>query len=119
MNIQFIKPEVKTGKKYRGKILRYTLDEERKVFRLYVVLDREPEIEFMKRFDVDQNVGSAFALFCNDMGIYMEDDTVELDELEGIHVIVKLKKGRNEKLYIQEILLDVKYYQAQKEHEEE
>ncbi len=115
MKLQFINPEVRAGKKYKGEIARYTVDEERRVLRVYVILEQEPQVEFMKRFELDQNVGSAFAMFCCDMQIYMDDDTVDLDDMEGLKVKVKLKKGRDEKLYIEEIKLDEKFYETQYE----
>ena len=113
MQIQFIKPELKAGKKYKGEIARYTVDEQHRVFRVYVILDQEPQVEFMKRIELDQNADSAFAMFCCDMDIYMDDDTVELDDMEGLRVKVKLKKGRDGKLYIEQIKVCEKEYQEQ------
>lgn len=118
MRIHFVKPEVREGKKYRGEISRFTLDATHKIFRVYVILDQEPQLEFMKRFEVEQNTDSAFATFCREMGIYTEDDTAELDELEGTRVIVKLKRGREEKLFIEKIQLDEKYYEEHESDEE-
>ncbi len=115
MKISFVKPEVKAGKRYRGEITRYATDEEYKVLRVYVVLDREPQIEFMKRFEGCQNIDSPFARFCYDMGIYMDDDSVELDELKGLRVKVKLKEGNDKRLYVNEIQLDEKFYETQYE----
>lgn len=120
MKIQFVKPKVQANKRYQGEISKYTLDEEHKVFRVYVTLDKEPLIEFMKRFELDKNRGSAFARFCEEMYVFNEDDgTAELDELEGLRVIVRLKKGRDEKFYVGEIQLDEKYYEEQEGCDEE
>lgn len=118
MKIQFITPKVEEEKKYRGEISRYTIDKEQGVCRVYVVLDREQNLEFMKRFDFNMMKGSDFARFCDDIWIYDEDDTVELDNMKGIRVIVKLKKGRNEKYYVKDIKLDEKYYHEQEEQDE-
>lgn len=116
MKIEFVKPEVRVGKEYKGEIVRYKLDERHKAFRVYVILDKEPKIEFMKRIDIDWEVNSAFAVFCCEMGIYSEDDnSAELEELIGTRVIAVLNKGEDEKLYIGDIQLDEAYYQEQDE----
>lgn len=107
--IKFVKPNVKEGKKYKGEISRYEFHEEFKVLRIYVVLDKVANVEFMKRVDVDFSVGSVFATFCINMGIYFEDDTADLDELIGSKVIVVLKKGSDDKYYINKIQLDKEY----------
>lgn len=112
MQIKFVKPEVKAGKEYKGEIARYKMDEKNKAFRVFVVLDKEPQIEFMKRIDIDWEVNSAFAAFCYEMGIYSEDDDLaELDELTGTRVIAVLNKGEDGKLYVGKIQLDEEYYQ--------
>lgn len=119
MKIGFIRPRVKEGKDYTGVITKYTVDEEQKVCRIYVQLDIEPQEVFMKRFELSHKANSAVAMFCYHMGIYNEyDDTVELDELIGIRVIVKLKKGRNGQLFIEEIELDGEYAEWEGQDEE-
>lgn len=126
MKIQFVTPKVEEGKRYKGEISRYTLDEKQGVCRVYVVLDREPNLEFMKRFEYNLTIGSDFFQFCDEIWIYDEDDgTAELGCIKGTRVIVKLKKGKSEKFYVQEIKLDEKYYnekyskQEQEEQDEE
>lgn len=114
MKIEFVKPEVQAGKEYKGEITRYKLDERNRAFRGFIVLDKEPQIEFMKRIDIDWEVNSAFAAFCCEMGIYTEDDdSAELDELIDTRVIAVLKKGEDGKLYVGKIQLDEEYYQEQ------
>lgn len=118
MQIKFVKPEVKAGKEYKGEITRYKFDEKNRAFRIFVVLDKEPQIEFMKRIDIDWEVNSAFAAFCCEMGIYVEDDdSAELDELVGTRVIAVLNKGEDGKLYVGEVQLDEVYYQEQNTEE--
>lgn len=118
MKVQFVTPKVEEGKKYRGEIRRYTIDKEQGVCRVYVVLDREPNLEFMKRFEFNLMKGSDFAKFCDEIWIYDEDDTVELDNMKGTKVIVKLKKGHNEQYYVQEIKLDKKFYEQEGQDDE-
>ena len=118
MKIQFVTPTVEGGKKYRGEISRYTIDKEQGVCRVYVVLDREQNLEFMKRFEFNLMKGSEFFKFCDEIWIGDEDGTVELDDMKGIRVIVKLRKGRNEKYYVKEIKLDEKYYEQEEQGEE-
>ena len=119
MQVQFYNPKIKSNKKYHGEIQRYTIDKDRKIFRLYVILDEVPEIEYMKRFDYDFNVNSELGEFCNDMYVMSEDGLVDFDELEGLKVVVKLRKGTNGKLYVNEIWLDEEYYNKQEDDCEE
>lgn len=112
MKIKFVKPEVRANKEYRGEIVRYKLDERNKVFRVYVALDKEPRVEFMKRIDIDWEVNSTFADFCCKMEIYVEDDdSADLEELIGIRVVAVLNKGEDGRFYVGDIQLDESYYQ--------
>ena len=120
MKVKFVIPKLKSGKEYKGQIRRYTVDEERKIFRIFVVLDKVPELEYMKKFDYDLNARSELGEFCDNMLVLSEDGLVDFDELEGLPVIVKLKKGTTGKLYINEIWLDEEIFeQGESDFDEE
>lgn len=117
MKLRFIQPKVREGKKYKGIISRYDIDKRRGILRLYVVLDKEPSLEFMKRLDIDLNINSNFALFCSNMQIFTEEDEVELEELVDTRVIACLRRGRDDMLYIDRCVLDEEYYSTQEDME--
>ena len=119
MVVQFYNPKLKSNKKYHGEIKRYTLDKERKIFRVYVVLDEVPEIEYMKRFEFDLNVSSELGEFLDNTYVLSEDGLADFDDLEGLRVIVKLKKGTNDKFYVNMICLDDEYYEQKESDYEE
>jgi len=113
MKLKFVIPNLKEGKRYKGVISRYTVDKEKTVLRVYVIIDKEPSLEFMKRMDIDLNINSNFALFCSNMKIFTEENEVDLDRLLDIRVIVQLQKGRDDMLYIDRCRLDQHYYQQE------
>lgn len=120
MNIvKFVIPKVKENVRYRGEIIDYSVDAERYILRIYVTIDKELSIRFMKRVDVELERGSYFHNLCNWLGMLNDDGEADLDLLIGTRVVVTLKQGRNEKFYINKIKLDEQYYQEQQEVENE
>lgn len=118
MEIEFIKPRVFAGKRYHGEITRFQLNSERTALFIFVRLDNEPSMEFMKRFDADISIQSRLFDFCRDMQIFTGERTADLKELEGRRVIVRLTRY-NEKLYVDKIWLDEEFYSSDEEYEEE
>lgn len=117
MELEFIKPSVKAGRQYRGVISRYTPSRARTELYVFVTLDDEPELEFMKRFDADMSIHSKLADFCDNMRIFTSEVTADLNELEGRRVIVTLIR-RKRKFYIDKIWLDEDCYDVYVEDEE-
>lgn len=119
MKITFIEPNLKENKKYRGEISEYKVDKKQGACRVYVTLDREPNLTFMKRYEYDLLAGSEFCMFCWEMDIFEEEGSADLEYLKGTRIIAKMKKGNNGRFYVQEIKLDEEYYQEQEGQNEE
>lgn len=118
MEIEFIKPKVFVGKRYYGEITRFKPNGEQTALFIFVRLDDEPNLEFMKRFDADMSIQSHLANFCRDMGVFTSERTADLTGLIGTRVIVRLTRY-NEKLYVNKIWLDEEFYSSDEEDEEE
>lgn len=118
MEIEFIRPRVFAGKRYHGEITRFKLNSERTALFIFVRLDNEPSMEFMKRFDADISIQSRLFDFCQDMQIFTGERTADLKELEGRRVIVRLTRY-NGKLYVDKIWLDEAYYSSDEEEEDD
>lgn len=117
MQIEFVKPSIQAGRSYRGEISRYTTNRSKTALYVFVVIDEEPELEFMKKFDADMSIFSQLADFCADMDIFLDELIADLEQLKGRRVIVRLKRGRNQKLYVEKIRLDEEYYSEEDEEE--
>ena len=117
--VTFVKPNVKENVKYRGEIVDYTADAERYILRIYVSIEKEPSIRFMKRVDVELEKNSYFYRLCNELEVLENDMKADLDLLIGTRVVITLKKGRGKKFYVNKIKLDEQYYQQQQEKESE
>jgi len=111
--IKFITPNVKENTRYRGNIIDYTVDAERYILRIYVTINREPEVRFMKRVDIELEINSYFYSLCNELGVLNDDGTADLDLLIDTKVLVTLKQGNDEKFYINKIKRDEQHYQEQ------
>lgn len=69
MELEFIKPKVFAGKRYHGEITRFKPNREQTALFIFVRLDDEPNMEFMKRFDADMSIQSHLADFCRAMKV--------------------------------------------------
>ena len=119
MQLKFKNCKVREGKRYFGEITRYKLSPDQRILYVYVVIDGEPDsVEFKKRIEVDLNARSFFAKFCEDLAIYLDDETVELDELVGTRVVLWLRKYKGG-LYVDRMRLDEEYYEYDLDEEDE
>lgn len=116
--INFSKPNVKEKTRYRGEIVDYTVDEKKYILRIYVTINKAPNIKFMKRVNAELEINSYLYNLCDELRLLKDDGTADLDLLIGARVIVTLKQGSNEKFYINKINLDERYYQEQEEDNE-
>lgn len=117
MEIQFHKPQVFAGKRYHGEITRYKLNSEQTALFIFVRLDDEPNMEFMKRFDADMSIQSHLADFCREMEVFCGERRADLKEILGRRVIVRLSRY-NKKLYVDKIWLDEEFYSSDDDDEE-
>lgn len=116
MKIQFVESSLRENKRYTAEVTRYSLNEEQRIFRLYVRIDKEvAQLEYMKKMELNMSIDSNFAIFCNEMGVFTESGEVELNDLIGKKIIVWLKRGKDDRLYVSKILLDKKFYESQEE----
>lgn len=118
MEIEFIKPRVFAGKRYHGEITRFQLNSERTALFIFVRLDNEPSMEFMKRFDADISIQSRLFDFCREIRVLTGERTADLKEAIGTRVIVRLTRY-NEKLYVEKIWLDKEFYSSDEEEEDD
>ena len=109
MKLKFIEPNIKEGRRYHGEISRYSINDKKKSVYIFAVIDDEPEMEFMKRFEYNLSIYSQFADFCENMCIFTDDLEVDLNELIGRKVFLRLVEV-DRKMYINEIWLDEDYY---------
>lgn len=93
MKIKFIEPNLKEGKSYRGEISRYAVDKKQEACRVYVTLDKEPDLRFMKKYEYDLLAGSEFYMFCCEMDIFGEDDSADLEYLKRSKNYCENEKG--------------------------
>lgn len=118
MEIQFYKPRVFAGKRYHGEITRFKPNSEQTALFIFVRLDDEPNMEFMKRFEADMSIQSHLADFCRAIQVFTSERTADLKEAIGTRVIVRLTRY-NEKLYVDKIWLDEEFYSSDEEEEED
>ena len=118
MELEFIKPRVQAGRRYHGEITKYTPNRTQTALYVFVTIDDEPELEFMKRFDADMSIHSQLADFCDNMRIFTGELTADLNELIGRRVILRLTR-KNRKLYIDKLWLDEEYYDLDDEDKED
>lgn len=118
MEIEFIKPKVQAGRRYHGEITRYAPNRSQTALYVFVTIDDEPELEFMKRFDADMSIHSRLADFCDNMQIFTGELTADLNELIGRRVLLRLTR-KNRKLYIDKLWLDEEYYNSDDDEDDE
>lgn len=118
MKIDFIKPQVKAGRRYHGEITRYTPNRNQTALYVFATIDDEPELEFMMRLDADRSIHSRLADFCDEMRIFNGERTADLNELVGRRVLLRLTQ-KNRKFYIDKMWLDEEYYDLDDEEEDD
>lgn len=118
MEIEFIQPKVKAGRRYHGEITRYVPSRNQTALYVFATINDEPELEFMMRLDVDRSIHSRLGDFCYEMDIYVDEKRADLNKLIGRKVILRLTQ-KNGKLYIDKMWLDEEYYDLVDDDEEE
>lgn len=118
MEIAFTSPKVRAGGRYHGEITRYTTNGDQTALYVFVTLDDEPEQEYMQYFKLDMGIHSHLAEFCNEMCIITRGLTVELDDMLGRRVVVRIGRFKD-RLYVSKIWLDEDCYDVYVEDEVE
>lgn len=114
MEIKFIKTRLVEGQLYSSEIVRYEIDEEQNIFKVYIVVDGVPELEFCKRYEYTVSIYSEFAQFCRDMHILKGDNIAELDKLINTRIYAAFRKGIKGSMFISQIFMDGDYFEEHK-----
>lgn len=119
MNIvNFVKPKVRENKWYKGEIVDYSLDLEKNTLRIYVIVDKEPTIRFMRKMDVRLEVNSHFYKLCYELDLFNDDLSADLDLLIETRVLVTFHQVDNGQFFIDKIKLDAEFYEQEEQDEE-
>lgn len=102
---------------YRGVVNRYKAGSSRLV--IFVILDKDPDVEYLKSIKVSTSENSVFAKLAEELALIDEMGCVDTDYLDDLHVLVTLRKGKDDNLYINKIRIDEEYYDELNENEEE
>lgn len=108
MKIEIKGKRLKEGIRYHGVISRYRQIESK--LTIFVIFNRDLETEYIKSVQIDQNINSAFVKLAEALDLFDADGDIETDFLDDLHVIANLQKGWDDRLYIDKIIVDEKYY---------
>ncbi|MCM1237424.1 MAG: hypothetical protein NC489_45745 [Ruminococcus flavefaciens] len=112
--------DMELGKKYKGEIRRYTLDEMHRIFCVYITIDElGHDFEYVKKFEYNLNLNSELGMFCNNMMIMPDHQFVDFDDLLGEKVVVTMGKNAKGILYVSEVYMDDEFYDKQFEKEDD
>ena len=103
--MKFKKIKIEEDACYLGKITAYTITEDKRFLRIWVVLDVLPNIKFLKSVRYCEIIPSPMANLCEMLGIVDEDNNVFFDELVDKEVIVNFNLGKDGNYYINEMEL--------------
>ena len=116
MKIAIMGKKLKENVAYRGVVSRHKQTESR--LTIFVIFNRDPETEYIKSIQIDQNINSAFVKMAEALELFDEDGDVATDFLDDLHVIANLQKGYDDRLYIDRIIVDEKFYATLADAEE-
>lgn len=116
MKIKLKGSKIKTGKWYYGFITKHICTQSK--IRVYVELDDDAGVEYVKVIPINENENSKFASFARKMQIIDEDGEADTSELDGLAVKVILQRGRDENLYVGSICIDYDYYEELEDEED-
>lgn len=117
MRITIKGKRLKAGKCYHGVVSHYKISETKLI--IGVVLNNDPETEYIKSIQIDQNVNSAFVKLAEALDIIDEDGVIDTDYLDNLYIIATLQEGHDNRFYIDKIAIDQKHYDAAEDTEEE
>lgn len=116
MKIEIKGKKLKENVGYHGVISRYRQTESK--LTIFVTFNKDPETEYIKSITIDSNINSAFAKMAEALDLFDADGDIETDYLDDLHVIANLQKGYDDRLYIDRIIVDEKFYAALEDTEE-
>ncbi|MDE6435224.1 MAG: hypothetical protein K2L07_13455 [Lachnospiraceae bacterium] len=116
MIIQVKGKQLKEGAFYRGIISEHKITDSKLI--ICVIFDKDAETEYIKSIRIEDNVNSAFVNLAKSLDLFDENGNIDTDYLEDLHVKANLQRGYDERLYIDKLEIDDKYYASQKEAEE-
>lgn len=86
--------------------------------RVFVELDDDPGIEYMRVITIDDSPNSQFASFARQLCIIDENGVIDTDELVGKAVKVKLNRLEDGSIFIKTMLIDWVYYEEEEDTDE-
>ena len=115
MKIRLKSSGIRTGKPYSGFITRHIADDSRLL--VYVELDKEKGHEYVYILPIDVSMNSQFGNFARKMKIVDEHSVADTEELDGIAVVVVLKKGKDNNIYVSCMEVNYEYYENLEDEE--
>lgn len=117
MKIKLKGSKIKAGRWYTGFIAKHTCTKSKLI--VYVELDDDARVEYVKVIPLDERDNSKFASFARRMEIIDEDGVADTSELDGLAVKVLLQRGKDGILYVGSICIDYDYYEEMENNESE
>ena len=102
---------------YTGVISRYRESSSKLI--IYVILDEDPDVEYIKSVRINKSINSPLARVAEDLNLVDEYGCFDSEELEDTRVKATLRKGKDDTLFINKICYDDDYYDSLDEVDEE
>lgn len=119
MRLKFKEIKLRHHAWYEGVITNINVDEKKRNLYIFVYLDLYRDEAFMKSLPLSRNLSGRTALFFEELGVMLEDKSVELSDLHHAKVKVTLEKGKNGQWFIDQMKLTEPIYEEDEEDEED
>lgn len=91
---------------YQGIISRHQIFNHNSKLIIYVVFNKNPDVEYLKSIRIENNSNSIFGIYAEKLNLYNEDNKIDTDLLDGLEVKATLKKASNGILYVNKLKLN-------------
>ena len=106
MILEMASSALKENTWYSGIVTNYALSKDNSKLIIYVVFNKEPDIEYIKSIYISNNPNSPLGILAARLGIYNDDGNIDTELLKGLSVKATLKKAPNDILYINKLKLN-------------
>ncbi|WP_418620935.1 hypothetical protein [Sellimonas intestinalis] len=101
--IKFKDLNFRSDKEYSAVIQKIEINRERGKLYIFVELEDEPGITYLKSITYSEHLQGALAKFFDGLQVMNRRNEVDTEELEGKEVIVTFNKGRDGNYYVKEM----------------
>lgn len=101
--VRFKKINLEEDVQYTATIVSWSVDDDKRFFRLLVEIAGIDGMQFMKCIRYSEYSPSALSIFCENFDIIERKGYVDFDRLLDLDVVVTLNRGKDGNFYISEI----------------